>query len=89
MDRLVILGAGAPNGDVPAALHRPLQHFDASVVVDTSGCFAGDAIFVAGYQANAIRARFPNLAIVENPEWEQTGNGASLLVAPFHDDNHC
>ena len=55
-------------------------------MLDTSGCFAGDAIFVAGYQANAIRARFPNLAIVENPEWEQTGSGASLLVAPFLDD---
>ena len=88
MDRLVILGAGAPyNGDVPAALREPRSGTSAlQWLLDTSGCFAGDAIFVAGYQANAIRARFPNLAIVENPEWEQTGSGASLLVAPFLDD---
>jgi choline kinase len=52
-------------------------------LLDASGCAVEDATFVAGYQAEAIRARYPELPVVENPDWEDTGSGASLLVADF------
>lgn len=83
--RLVILGAGAPHrGDVPAALREPRSGI--SVLqwqLDATGCAKESTTFVAGYQADAIRARYPDLLVVENTAWAQTGSGASLLVADF------
>ena len=41
---------------------------------------------MAGYQADAIRDRYPDLPIVYNPEWQDTGSGASLMVPPLAAD---
>lgn len=83
---LVILGAGAPHrGDLPAALREPRAGTSIlQWLLDASSCTMSQAIFVAGYQAEAIRARYPELSIVENPNWEQTGSGTSLLYAPLN-----
>lgn len=84
-NRLVILGAGAPHrGDIPAALREPRSGTSMlQWLLDASGCPMETAIFVAGYQAQAIRARYPDLPVVENSDWQHTGSGASLLAAPF------
>lgn len=83
--KLIILGAGAPHrGDVPAALREPRSGTSMlQWLLDASGCGQRETTFVAGYQADAVRARYPELPVVENPDWEHTGSGASLLAAPF------
>ncbi|MCG5541849.1 MULTISPECIES: PEP/pyruvate-binding domain-containing protein [unclassified Halorhodospira] len=82
---LIILGAGAPHrGELPAALREPRSGTSMlQWLLDASSCAAEETIFVAGYQAEAIRARYPELPVVENSDWEYTGSGASLLAAPF------
>ena len=55
-------------------------------VLEASGCSIGATTFVAGYQADAIRARYPELRVVENTDWKHTGSGMSLLAAPFTTD---
>ncbi|TVO61891.1 PEP/pyruvate-binding domain-containing protein [Spiribacter vilamensis] len=85
---LVILGAGQPHrGDLPAALHEPSSGTSMlQWLLDASGRTVADATFVAGYQSDVVRRRFPKLSVVENDDWEQTGSGASLLAAPFSCD---
>lgn len=82
---LVILGAGAPHrGDIPAALREPRSGTSMlQWLLDASGCAIAQTTFVAGYQADSIRSRYPELLVVENQDWAKTGSGASLLVAPF------
>jgi choline kinase len=36
--------------------------------------------FVAGYRADVVRQRYPSLRILENSDWENTGNLYSLLL---------
>ena len=86
--KLIILGAGAPHrGELPAALREPRSGTSMlQWLLDASGCAMGQTTFVAGYQADSIRDRYPELPVVENPEWEDTGSGASLLVAPLASD---
>ncbi len=52
-------------------------------LLEASGCDITDALFVAGYQAEVIQTRYPDLPLVVNEQWEHTGSGASLLTAPF------
>lgn len=82
---LIILGAGAPHsGDLPAALREPRSGTSMlQWLLNASGCAIEATTFIAGYHADAIRDRYPTLPVVENQDWEQTGSGASLLVAPF------
>jgi choline kinase len=40
-----------------------------------------DVVFVCGYLAGVIRARYPALDYVENPEWERNNILASLMFA--------
>lgn len=82
----VILGAGAPHrGDRPAALYKPragvrvLDWILGAVQARLSAC-----TFVAGFQSRVITARYPDLPVVENTDWTETGSGASLLVAPLN-----
>lgn len=79
----IILGAGAPHaGNAPPALHETL--FDQSVLEWVSEAYAtnvSDIIFVAGYRAHEIRQQYPNLEVVENIKWENTGSFYSLLLA--------
>mgnify|MGYP001374826294 CR=1 FL=1 len=79
----IILGAGAPHaGNAPAALHE--ASFGQSVLEWVSEAYAmnvSDILFVAGYCAQEIRQQYPNLNLVENIEWKNTGSFYSLLLA--------
>lgn len=55
-------------------------------LLEASGCSINVTTLVAGYQADAIRARYPELKVVENTDWKHTGSGASLLAVPFATD---
>lgn len=82
---VVILGAGPPHrGEVPSALREtqhgvPVLHWMLSVL----GALSDSVTFVAGYQAEIIRNRYPDLLLVDNREWSSTGSGASLLAVPL------
>ncbi|MBX3189066.1 MAG: phosphocholine cytidylyltransferase family protein [Labilithrix sp.] len=43
-----------------------------------------DVIFVCGYRADVLRARYPELTYVENTDWENNNILASLLYAREH-----
>ena len=79
----IILGAGAPHaGKAPAALHE--TSFDQSVLEWVSEAYAtnvSNILFVAGYRAHEIRQQYPNLELVENVKWKNTGSFYSLLLA--------
>ena len=83
--QIIILGAGPPHrGESPAALIEARQ---GTTVLDWAlkalGAKAGEVTFVAGYQADAVQARHPELHVAENPNWQTTGSGGSLLSTPF------
>ncbi|MGP9768032.1 PEP/pyruvate-binding domain-containing protein [Halomonas sp. AOP13-D3-9] len=85
MPKLIILGAGAPHhGKLPAALREARS--GTSILqwqLDASSVDVKDALFVAGYKSDSIKARYPDLPVVVNENWESTGSAASLLTAPF------
>jgi L-glutamine-phosphate cytidylyltransferase len=43
-----------------------------------------NVVFICGYLAGTIRARYPALTYVENPEWERNNILASLMYARDH-----
>ncbi len=43
-----------------------------------------DVVFICGYRAETIRARYPALAYVENVDWERNNILASLMYAREH-----
>jgi choline kinase len=43
-----------------------------------------DVVFVCGYKADVLRARYPEFTYVENREWEQNNILESLLCARAH-----
>lgn len=81
----IILGAGVPHrGELPAALREARSGTSIlQWLLESSGCSIEATTFVAGYRADSIRERYPELTVVENLDWENTGSGASLLTAPF------
>jgi glutamine kinase len=83
--QIIILGAGPPHhGEAPTALIEARQGTTVlDWVLKALGSSPGCITFVAGYQAESVRARNPELHVVENPEWQNTGSGASLLAASF------
>lgn len=87
--KLFILGAGAPHrGDIPAALREPRSGTSMlQWLLDSAGCRMENCVFVAGYRAEAIRQRYPQLSVIENADWANTGSGTSLLTAPLP-ENH-
>ncbi len=42
-----------------------------------------DVIFVGGYRADQVRARYPGLRIVVPADWENSGSAASLFSVPL------
>jgi choline kinase len=88
--RPIVIGAGrgsrlGPETDeVPKALvpvmGRPMLEW----ILDALGA-AGfqrkDVLFICGYKAEVVRARYPELSFVENRDWERNNILGSLLCA--------
>jgi choline kinase len=88
--RPIVIGAGrgsrlGPETDeIPKALvpvmGRPMLEW----VLDALGAagFARrDVLFICGYRADVVRARYPELSYVDNVEWERNNILSSLLCA--------
>lgn len=84
----IILGAGAPHyGDTPAALREARSGMPVlEWVLDALRASPEEVTFVAGYNAEAIRKRYPGLKVLENQDWQETGSALSLLNATFEAD---
>jgi choline kinase len=91
--RPIVIGAGrgsrlGPETDeIPKALvpvmGRPMLEWILDALV--AGGFARrDVVFICGYKAEVVRARYPEFTYVENRDWERNNILASLLCArPF------
>lgn len=88
MPKLIILGAGAPHhGKLPAALREARSGTSIlQWLLEASNSDIKDALFVAGYNSDAVKARYPDLPMVVNEQWENTASGASLLTVSFNHD---
>lgn len=91
--RPIVIGAGrgsrlGPETDaIPKALVEVMGRPMLEWVLDAlkAGGFARkDVVFVSGYRAEVVRARYPELTFVENHEWERNNILASLLCARDH-----
>jgi choline kinase len=88
--RPIVIGAGRGSrlgpetDDIPKALvpvmGRPMLDWilDALAV---AGFARRDVLFVCGYRAEVVRARYPELSYVENTNWERNNILGSLMCA--------
>ena len=91
--RPVIIGAGRGSrlahltDEIPKTLvpvmGRPMLDWVLDALLE-AGFSRKDVVFVCGYQADTIRARYPEFTFVENPEWERNNILLSLLYAREH-----
>jgi len=91
--RPVVIGAGRgrrlgrETDDVPKALvpvmGRPMLEWILDAL-GTAGFARKDVVYVCGYRADVVRARYPELSFVENREWERNNVLASLMCAREH-----
>jgi len=91
--RAIIIGAGrgsrlGPNtDDVPKTLvpvmGRPMLDWILEALA-AAGFSRRDVVFIGGYRADAVRARYPDLSFVTNGDWERNNILASLLCARAH-----
>lgn len=91
--KAIVIGAGRgsrlrhlteeiPKTLVPV-LGRPM--LDSILDALAAGGFARkDVVFICGYKAEVIKARYPDLNYVENTRWERNNILASLLCAREH-----
>lgn len=88
--RPVIIGAGRGSrlgnktDEVPKTLvhvmGRPMLEWIFDALAE-GGFSRKDVVFVCGYKADVVRARYPELTYVENTEWERNNILLSLLYA--------
>jgi choline kinase len=88
--RPIVIGAGRGSrlgretDVVPKALvsvmGRPMLDWILEALAE-AGFSRKDVIFIGGYKADVVRARYPDLAFVVNERWEQNNVLASLLCA--------
>jgi choline kinase len=93
--RPIVIGAGrgsrlGPETDeIPKALvpvmGRPMLDWILEAL-GQAGFVPGDVVFICGYRADVVRARYPQLSYVENRDWEKNNILASLLCAREHLD---
>jgi len=88
---VVVLGAGKP---FSGELHTALRSVGGNARVldwtlNTFSAFLPEPLFVTGYQAEAIRASYPNFSFRHNNDWESTRAGWSLLIALPEKDREC
>jgi L-glutamine-phosphate cytidylyltransferase len=91
--RPIVIGAGrgsrlGPNtDDIPKALvpvmGRPMLEWILEAL-GTAGFARKDVIFICGYRADVVQARYPEFTYVENRDWEKNNILASLLCAREH-----
>lgn len=91
--RPVIIGAGRGSrlGQLTDESPKPLVHVMGRPMLEwifdalAEGGFARkDVVYICGYQADVIRARYPELTYVENRDWKNNNILASLLYARDH-----
>jgi choline kinase len=88
--RPIVIGAGrgsrlGPETDeVPKALvpvmGRPMLDWILEAL-GSAGFARKDVLFICGYKADVLRARYPELSYVENRDWERNNILGSLLCA--------
>jgi choline kinase len=88
--RPIVIGAGrgsrlGPETDeVPKALvpvmGRPMLDWILEAL-GAAGFVRKDVLFIGGYKADVVRARYPELSYVENRDWERNNILGSLLCA--------
>jgi len=91
--RPVVIGAGRgrrlgpETDDVPKALvpvmGRPMLDWILEAL-GAAGFARRDVVFVCGYRADVVRARYADLCFVDNPDWERNNVLGSLLCAREH-----
>jgi choline kinase len=91
--RPIIIGAGrgsrlGPNtDDIPKALvpvmGRPMIEWILDALAG-AGFARKDVVFICGYRADVVRARYPEFTFVENRDWERNNILASLMCARSH-----
>jgi choline kinase len=91
--RPIVIGAGRGSrlgpetDDVPKALvpvmGRPMLDWILEAL-GAAGFAAADVVYICGYRADVVRARYPQFTYVENRDWERNNILASLLCAREH-----
>jgi choline kinase len=91
--RPIIIGAGrgsrlGPNtDDIPKALvpvmGRPMLEWILDAL-EAAGFARKDVVFICGYRAEVVKARYPEFSFVENVDWEKNNILASLMCARSH-----
>jgi choline kinase len=88
--RPIVIGAGRGSrlgpetDDIPKALvpvmGRPMLEWILDAFA-AAGFRRSDVVFICGYRAEVVRARYPEFTFVENRDWERNNILASLLCA--------
>jgi L-glutamine-phosphate cytidylyltransferase len=88
--RPIVIGAGrgsrlgSETDEVPKALvpimGRPMLDWILDAL-GAAGFARKDVLFICGYKAEVVRARYPELSYIENVDWERNNILASLLCA--------
>jgi choline kinase len=88
--RPIVIGAGRGSrlgpetDDIPKALvpvmGRPMLEWILEAL-GAAGFRRRDVVFICGYRAEVLRARYPEFTFVENRDWERNNILASLLCA--------
>ncbi len=91
--RPIVIGAGRGSrlgpetDDIPKALvpvmGRPMLEWILEAL-SVGGFKRKDVIFICGYRADVIAARYPEFTLVDNRDWEKNNILASLLCARDH-----
>jgi choline kinase len=91
--RPIVIGAGrgsrlGPETDeIPKALvpvmGRPMLEWILDALA-AAGFARRDVVYICGYRADVLRARYPEFTYVENADWERNNILASLLCARDH-----
>ena len=91
--RPIVIGAGRGSrlgpetDDIPKALvpvmGRPMLEWILEAL-GAAGFGRSDVVYICGYRADVVRARYPELTFVMNTEWERNNILASLLCARDH-----
>ena len=83
--KLIILGAGLPHiGEQPNAVYRgKLEKALLQWQLEASGSSISDVVYVGGYKVQEIKSQFPDLTVIENPDWSKTGSGGLYLKHHF------